>query len=290
MDPEEFSYRMNVATVISVVLAAVLGAAIASAQTPLPSVPAPVPLPSDEVSTSTSSEPAPEGPYAAIVARNMFGLVPIPPPDPNAGQPPVDPPPKITLTGIMTIFGREQAIFTAVSEKPRAGQTSKESSYILAEGEREDDFEVVKILREVGVVRFNNHGVSQEILLMVNKEKDAAGQLGPGNAKGERVPSTWRGEPDRLTRRGPGKGTNAASQDANGSPRPPGVKGANLNADGSGSRTGTNIEDQIMAVARQMSLIEAQRKALKETGDSRAGLLPPTVPTAPTAPDGQGSP
>src|SRR5208337_4811080 len=50
-------------------------------------------------------------PYAGIVARNMFGLVPIPPPDPHAGEPPVDPPPKITPNGIMTIFGRDQALF-----------------------------------------------------------------------------------------------------------------------------------------------------------------------------------
>src|SRR5580704_12750845 len=77
-------------------------------------------------------------PYASIVARNMFGLLPIPPPDTNPPAPPVDPPPKITLNGIMTIFGRDQALFK-VASKPKAGQPAKDDSYVLAEGERQDD-------------------------------------------------------------------------------------------------------------------------------------------------------
>ena len=46
-------------------------------------------------------------PYAPIAARNIFGLNP-----PQAlTPPPPDPPSKITLNGIMTIFGTAQALF-----------------------------------------------------------------------------------------------------------------------------------------------------------------------------------
>src|SRR5580692_970362 len=86
-------------------------------------------------------------PYATIIARNMFGLLPIPPPDTNPPAPPVDPPPKITPNGIMTIFGRDQALFK-VATKPKPGQPAKEDSYVLGEGERQDDVEVVKIDRQ----------------------------------------------------------------------------------------------------------------------------------------------
>src|SRR5580704_16411396 len=103
-------------------------------------------------------------PYATIVARNMFGLLPIPPPDTNPPVAPVDPPPKITLNGIMTIFGRDQALYK-VAVKPKPGQPAKEDSYVLGENERQDDIEVVKINRQENVVTFNNHGTEQEVQL-----------------------------------------------------------------------------------------------------------------------------
>jgi len=119
-------------------------------------------------------------PYVGIVARNMFGLLPIPPPDTNSSVAPVDPPPKITPTGIMTIFGREQALFKAAG-KPKPGQPqAKEDAYVLAEGERQDDIEVVKINRLDGIITFNNHGIIQELPLIPAKDAGAGGPGGGG--------------------------------------------------------------------------------------------------------------
>ena len=128
-------------------------------------------------------------PYATIVARNIFGLVPIPPPvDPAANQPPPDPPPKITANGIMTIFGQLQALFkVTIPAKP--GEQAKESSYMLSEGQRQDDIEVEKIDEKAATITFNNHGTEQEIPLVVGQATSSdAPAAAPGMAP-RKIPS-----------------------------------------------------------------------------------------------------
>ena len=103
----------------------------------------------------------PNNPYAPIVAHNMFGLNP---PQSATASADANPPPKITPTGIMTIFGSRQVLFT-VDGASKPGQAGKGGSYILSEGQRQDDIEVTRINEKSGVVTFNNHGVVQEIPL-----------------------------------------------------------------------------------------------------------------------------
>ena len=81
-------------------------------------------------------------PYAPIVVRNVFGLNPPQLVDPNAT--PVEPPPKITLNGIMSILGRLQALYK-VAGTAKQGQPAKDEFYILSEGQRQDEIEVVQI-------------------------------------------------------------------------------------------------------------------------------------------------
>src|ERR1035437_7347526 len=82
-------------------------------------------------------------PYLGIVERNVFGLKPPPPPpDPAANKPP---PPKIFLQGITTFGGIKRALFKA-QMPPKPGEPPKgEQSFILAEGQRDGDMEVVAI-------------------------------------------------------------------------------------------------------------------------------------------------
>lgn len=109
------------------------------------------------------ADAAPSGnPYESIVARNVFGLNPIPKTDPNAA-PPGPPPPKITVTGITTIFGPAEALFK-VEGVIRDGKKQDES-YIFTEGEEQDNVEVTKIDVQKAVVTFINNGVQQEIPL-----------------------------------------------------------------------------------------------------------------------------
>ena len=73
----------------------------------------------------------------------MFGLKPPPPPPtPEANKPP---PPKITLQGITTFVGIKRVLFK-VQMPPKPGDPPKgEQSFILAEGQRDGDIEVLEI-------------------------------------------------------------------------------------------------------------------------------------------------
>jgi hypothetical protein len=94
-----------------------------------------------------------EGPYQAIVSRNVFGLNPAPT---NTTEPEAPPPPlKITLTGITTMLGNKRALLSAQSANKQP------ETYILSEGQREAAIEVLEINETAGTVKVRNHGVEQ---------------------------------------------------------------------------------------------------------------------------------
>jgi hypothetical protein len=207
-------------------------------------------------------------PYANIVARNVFGLLPIPPPAPVSETPPADPPPKITPNGIMTIFGREEALFK-VAEKPKPGQPAKEVSHVMGEGEMEDEITVVKINHVDGIITFNNHGTIQELPLVAAKEPTSPppGVPPPRNPflPGAMPPPAAAGFQRQIPRpMGPGGG---GTQEAAGTPP-----------------TGSlPLEDQVMNTARNMAIIEQNRIATQDLVDQ--GKMPPLPPTLLTPPD-----
>ena len=124
-------------------------------------------------------------PYATVVARNIFGLNPPPPPTATT---PSDPPPKIVPNGIMSILGQLQVLFKVpATSKPKPGQPALDQSYILSEGQRQDDIEVVKIDEASGIITFNNHGETQVLPLVVTQPSAtpvAATTVAPGGAPG----------------------------------------------------------------------------------------------------------
>jgi hypothetical protein len=101
-------------------------------------------------------------PYAPVVVRNIFGLNPVTVVTTTIFDAPL---PKITANGIMSIFGQPQVLFK-VDIEAWSGKPAKEQSYILTEGERQDDIEVTHIDEKTGTVTFNNHGTVQDITLV----------------------------------------------------------------------------------------------------------------------------
>lgn len=92
-------------------------------------------------------------PYDAIVQRNVFGLKPPSPPEENT--PPPEPPSKITLSGITTMLGNKRALLSVqIPNKPA-------ENYILSEGQRDGEIEVLQIDEHAGTVKVMNHGVEQ---------------------------------------------------------------------------------------------------------------------------------
>ena len=126
-----------------------------------------------------------DNPYGTIIARNVFGLLP-PPTNPPDQKPP-DPPVKITPNGIMNIFGQWQVLFkTTGGAKP--GQPAKDQSYMLSEGQQEDDIEVVKIDQKASIVTLINHGIEQKLPL-ANTPASNASAPAPGGAPGQSFPN-----------------------------------------------------------------------------------------------------
>jgi hypothetical protein len=221
----------------------------------------------------------PGGPYASIVSRNMFALVPIPPPpDPAASLPPPEPPPKITPNGIMTIFGKLQALFK-VAGKAKGGQPAKDESYVLTEGERQNDIEVIKINQAEGIITFNNHGTIQPLALVPAKDAtSAAGPGGPGAGfnPGMRPPGAMMSNMTPAERaamlRRPSAGRTGVP-DGNNAGNP------NFNSGGFPSAISQpKTENDTLSPEERAILMEAQRMKYQQEGNPVANLLPPPSP------------
>src|SRR5438128_358481 len=97
------------------------------------------------------------GPYQGIVKRNVFGLKDPPAAITEPTPGPATPKPKVILTGITTILGDARALLK-VQFPARPGQPANEQSYILTEGQKEGDLEVLRINDLDGTVEVNNFG------------------------------------------------------------------------------------------------------------------------------------
>ena len=245
---------------------------------------------------ATTTNVVADSPYATIIARNMFGLLPIPPPDPDAGKPPPEEPPAITLNGIMTIFGKQQALFK-VANKPKPGQPPKESSYVLAEGEREDDITVLKINHVDGIVTFDNHGQKKELALMTAKGGGPTGGAGGGPGPGVGARPGAFGQPGAGGRAFPGRppfpnaGAGVNNGNNVGNPNAAmGVGGGPESAAGNGgismlggtpvnaNRVYQPMDDSTITPEQSVLLIEAQRMKELQNGNSGMANLLPTTP------------
>jgi hypothetical protein len=94
-------------------------------------------------------------PCREITGRNVFALKP---PNPVKPEEKVNKPPplRITLTGIVTL-GHKRALIKA-SGFVKPSQPAAEQFYLMAEGQREGDLEVIEINEKAGAVKVNNAG------------------------------------------------------------------------------------------------------------------------------------
>ena len=219
-----------------------------------------------------------ENPYTSIPERNVFALSPIPTNPPVPDLPPVDPPPKITPNGYMTLFGKLQVLFK-VTPKALPGQPAKDDSYVMAEGERRNDIEVVKINNTTGVITFNNHGTIQQLALVDAPKQTSA--PAPNSSLSGMNTSGGIPMPTMPSSVSPGLPSGLIGRTAMGR-IPPSVGGSS--AAGSGMTGGVTPEtaspsqpkEQLTPEA-QVLLMEAERAKFLQSGDQRrAALLPPT--------------
>jgi hypothetical protein len=196
-------------------------------------------------------------PYTPIVVRNVFGLNP---PVATTTAWPGDPLIKIMPNGIMSVLGHWQVLFKAGNTRP--GQPAREDSYVLSEGQRQDDIEVVHIDAVAGRVTFNNHGILQDIPLP--------------NAPTMSPPATARNSPTPVkTIRPEDRYLNNVGLDQPLDTMTPEERNV-IEAHQLQSRANLPVDQRII-------MIEAQRAYLKSRNDPAADLLPPTALTPPDA-------
>jgi hypothetical protein len=93
-------------------------------------------------------------PYRGISTRNMFGLRPIPAPQPRE---PTTPSAEVILTGLSTITGRKLALLKLkFPAKPL--ERAREESCVLKEGEKDGPVQVLQINIKAGTVKVDNSG------------------------------------------------------------------------------------------------------------------------------------
>jgi len=195
-------------------------------------------------------------PYTPIVTRNVFGLNP-----PEAAKARTDDPAiKIMPNGIMSVFGQWQVLFKV--SLPRPGQPAKEYTYVLGEGQQQDDIGVVHIDEAAGRVTFNNHGILQDIPLPNAPKLDSLAAI--------------------LNFSPPAKTVNPADRYLNnaGLEQPQ----DSMTADERNRIEANQLQSRAaMPVDQRIIMIEAQRAYLKSQNDPAADLLPPTALTPPDA-------
>jgi hypothetical protein len=215
-------------------------------------------------------------PYGSIAVRNVFGLNPPPPPQ-QAPDPNAIPPPKITLTGITTIFGPAEALYK-VAGYAKNGKQVPDQSYILTEGEEQDDVEVTAIDTQKDTVTFNNHGHEQVIPLANGvatggdsgsspSRPQFGGPMGRPNIRNfNNLPESVR---QRLQQRY--GNMNDANQNNNNS-----TPSGQYNNNTTGNNPSFTQNESTLSGDDQAALIAAQHAQLEQQGNPMAALFPPT--------------
>jgi hypothetical protein len=244
-----------------------------------------------------AGNPPSGNPYATIAVRNIFGLNPPAPP-----KPPEDPAkdlPKITPTGIMGVFGHFQVLFKVAPVATKGGPPPKNEFYILSEGQRQDDIEVVKIDEQNSLVTFDNHGLTQELPLAAAAASPGGGAaatswsgggggMNPGLAAGANG-GGGSGGPGGFTRFGSGPGGNNGGKPNSNPGFNNGGNPNGANSAGGGMDFNTPVqgrpyqpEASTMTPQQTTEMIESQRALYMAAGNPISKLLPPTSKTQET--------
>ena len=137
-------------------------------------------------------------PYQGIVDRNVFGLKPptiLPPVETKK----TDLAP-ITLTGVTTILSSKRALFNL---QPPGKPVQ---SFILAEGQREGDIEVLEIDEKAGSVKLNQSGTTVSLTFEKNGAKLPTAVAAAGNPGAPGVLPQVSFTPAKLDSAGNGNG------------------------------------------------------------------------------------
>lgn len=265
---------------------------------------------SDETNRSEVSR------FDAISQRNIFDLTPIPPIEPPKAADTNPPPPNVTLIGLSTILGSDQAIFILKPQAARASaQPNSEETIVMNVGERHGVLELLAMNMKDGTARIRNEGAESTITIRTNAPSGGgvAGAGGrptgnfsqpppgfPSPAQGGYNPKAGGYNPAASNYNPPAAQPQAnAGSESFVNPYSSGAAGQNMygssgatapatsftptvapNVSPTGDPTGIPSRDirtpPALSPDEQTLMIEAQRQNALQTGDPIAIILPPT--------------
>jgi len=236
--------------------------------------------------------------YQDIPERNLFGLRPLQ----TVASPTQEaaPPPKLILTGITTILGNKRVLLKAAMPGAKPGEQGKEESYVLAEGQREGDIEVLQIDELSGSVKVNDFGTIVTLTFEKNGVKPPAGPGPAPNAPGTPPPSGaapvpafragLRSLPTRTPRM-PAMGTAPPAPDAAMAPNPAAgpLPPTGVSSTGLPPAASAGTQSEAAVNEADLLLMELQKAATAESRNAGAGpeaappqnYLPRPVPLMP---------
>ncbi len=247
--------------------------------------------------TAAAREDA-SNPYQNIVDRNVFGLKPVPVEAPKSNEPPKPPPPPITLQGISTMLGGKKAFLKATPPSKDKGP-AVEQNYMLAEGERDGEIEVLEIDPKAGMVKVNDYGTITNLTFLTNGVKGgsvASAPNTPAPAAPTPPPNPFAPPPGQRNFQRPlrlpvamggGHGVGAAQSFGGGGAFAGGgtpsvnVGGQNLSFQGYGQLQQQAQQQQAanngLSPEANAILTEANYQAAKAANDPSAALFPPSA-------------
>lgn len=228
---------------------------------------------------STASTGNDNGPYHAIVDRNVFDLRDKP--EVKDEGPPPPPPPNVKLIGIMMISGRVQGVFSV--QDPVPGK--QPVSYILADGERHGSLDVKVLDLAAKTARVQ---IDSDVVTLKLEKPTAVASAAPGGVPGAGIPLGQRGMVPGA-RGGPAgmRGGFGGAPAGTYQPYvPPGAGGPSANyapgvsPDGLPTRQVRTDETPVPPAEQQVVQIEQNREQMLNDGNPLAQILPPTPLTA----------
>jgi hypothetical protein len=235
---------------------------------------------------TNNSSASSDGPYRAIVDRNVFDLRPQPVTPPVTA--PATPPPNVKLVGLMTISGHPQGVFSVADQSAPSKQPV---TYILSADQRQASLEVKSIDMAAQSARVQI-GQDITVLKLVDEPKGPAA-AGPAAAPGMAAGGGQRPFPAGGRAGGrpgfpmpaPGGGFTPAGAY---SPTPSASYSPGVSPDGGTGvlptrpvRTDTTADQNPpMTAEQQIVAIEQAREAYSQNNDPRALIMPPTQLTS----------
>ena len=182
---------------------------------------------------------------------------------------------------LIVTFGVHAIGGTLGAVKPPPGQPQKDASYVMNEGERQDEITVLKIDNKAGVVTFDNHGTVQELSLV--PATSSSGYPAPPGAPRGGMP----GMNNPALRAAPSGGASVLPAMGAASATGPGGRkvrtGGNASQASSTATSASSIrgngqpaQPETLSPEAQIIMMESQRAKWLDQGNPAAAIIPPT--------------